>query len=170
MVKFKNIGDFKTVRNVGNVKAPAELKNGYLVTYDRDAGAAGFPERVGRSCLYEVCGVGGTGPVELPFDGNRCGGVQREPVEFVGSTDDYKIAIGEFARIFDTATMKDVVLEINDTILATAYSEVFKGDTLVANAKGEFEKTSDASGYAVTFTVLNKTSYAGNGLEISVNV
>lgn len=31
--------------------------------------------------------------------------------------------------------MKDVVLEINDTILATAYSEVSKGDTLVANAR-----------------------------------
>lgn len=152
MVKFKNIGDFKTVRNVGNVKAPAELKNGYLVTYDRAASTIALPTATtAKQALWLVIN-------------------EREPVEFVGSTDDYKIAIGEFARIFDTATMKDVVLEINDTILATAYSEVSKGDTLVANAKGEFEKTSDASGYAVTFTVLNKTSYAGNGLEISVNV
>lgn len=81
MVKFKNIGDFKTVRNVGNVKAPAELKNGYLVTYDRAAGTIALPTATtAKQALWLVIN-------------------EREPVEFVGSTDDYKIAIGEFARI-----------------------------------------------------------------------
>lgn len=152
MVKFKSVGDFKNVRNVGNVKAPAELKNGFLVTYDRVKGTIALPTAT-------------TAKKELWLVMN-----EKEPVEFVGSTDDYVIATGEFTRIFDTATMKDVVLEINDTILATDYSTITVGDTLVANANGKFEKSSEVTGYTVTFTVLAKTGYAGNGLEISVNV
>lgn len=152
MVKFKMIGDYKNARNIGNLKASVNLKNGNLVTVDRATGTVALPTATtAKKGLWLVQN-------------------EREPVEYIGSTPENIIAIGEPVRLFDTATLKDVVLEIDDSVLTTNYALISKGDTLVADTKGNYVKSADATGYEVTFTVLEKTNYCGHGLSISVNV
>ena len=152
MVKFKMVGDYKNARNIGNLKASVNLKNGNLVTVDRATGTVALSTATtAKKGLWLVQN-------------------EREPVEYIGSTPENIITIGEPVRLFDTATLKDVVLEIDDSVLTTDYASISKGDTLVADTKGNYEKSSDATGYEVTFTVLEKTNYCGHGLSISVNV
>lgn len=152
MVKFKMVGDYKNARNIGNLTAPSELKNGNLVTVDRATGQVALPTATtAKKGLWLVMN-------------------EREHVEYVGSTVDYVIKTGEPVRLFDTATLKDVALEIDESVLTTDYSTISKGDTLVADTKGNYAKSSDATGYEVTFTVLEKTDYCGHGLTIAVNV
>ena len=151
MIKFKNIGDFKNARNIGTVATTVELKNGNLVTLDKATGTIALPtSETAKNGLWIVMN-------------------EREPVVFTGTTDDYVIKVGEYPRLFDVATLKGVTLEMNDICLATPYTEVAKGDTLVADTSGKFVKIDDATGYETAFTVMDKTGYAGNGLEVEVN-
>ena len=97
MVKFKMVGDYKNARNIGNLKASVNLKNGNLVTVDRATGTVALPTATtAKKGLWLVQN-------------------EREPVEYIGSTPENIIAIGEPVRLFDTATLKDVVLEIDDS-------------------------------------------------------
>lgn len=117
MVKFKMVGDYKNARNIGNLKASVNLKNGNLVTVDRATGTVALPTATtAKKGLWLVQN-------------------EREPVEYIGSTPENIIAIGEPVRLFDTATLKDVVLEIDDSVLTTDYASISKGDTLVADTR-----------------------------------
>lgn len=151
MIKFKNVGDFKNARNIGTVETPIELINGKLVTLDKVAGAIALPTAdTAKGSLWVVMN-------------------ERESVPYTGTTDDYVINIGECPRLVDVTTLKGVTLEMNDKCLTTKYVDIAEGDALVADTNGNFTKVSDASGYETSFTVIKKTSYGGNGLEVAVN-
>ena len=151
MIKFKDVGDFKNARNIGTVATPIELTNGKLVTLNKVTGTIALPTTdTAKGSLWVVMN-------------------ERESIPYTGTTDDYVVKIGGYPRLFDVTTLKGATLEMNDKCLTTKYDDIAKGDTLVADTNGNFVKTDDATGYEASFTVIDKTSYGGNVLEVAVN-
>lgn len=150
MIKFGTIGTFKQARNVGNVATTIDLKNGQLVTYDRINGTIALPTTTtAKKSLWIVMN-------------------EREAIEYVGQTDDYVIKAGDYPRMFDLATLSGAEIDMND-LMVTGYSTLQKGDTLVADTNGKFVKSTDATGYDISFTVKELTGFGGNGLRVIVN-
>jgi hypothetical protein len=151
MVKFKEIGAYKTAKNIGYLSTPVVLKNGYGVTYNLVTKVVALPDVTTTK-----------GDVALVMN-------KIDKPETL-APNDYTIEIGEYPRIFPLKALNGIVIQMDDAELTTAYADVAVGDKLTFGTDGKLVKTADVTGYATYLQVVEKTTFGGNGLDVVVVV
>jgi len=151
MVKFKEIGTYKTAQNIGYLKTPVVLKNGYGVTYNLATKVVALPDATTAK-----------GDVALVM--NRI-----DKPETL-APNDYKIEIGEYPRIFPLKNLNGRALQMDTDAVTTAYADIAVGDKLTLGTDGKWVETADVTGYATYLQVIEKTTFGGNGLDAVVVV
>lgn len=151
-MKYKTIGAFKNVQNIPYCKAASDLYVGMGVIIDRAAKTATKPADTAacKACRYIVT--------------NIC-----DKPETRNSTD-FVVKSGEYVRADDLTTVANQEAEFSSSEISTAYASVAVGDTLVFGTDGKLAEVADVTGYAVYFTVLEKTGYCDNGVRVVINV
>ncbi len=148
MLKFREIGTYKNAVNVGYCTADVVLHNGNVVTFDRATKKAALPttgKEVGLAIVMNT--------IDKPEI--------HEPNEFT-------IEVGENPRLFVLSSLKGRIIDMDMDQVDGAYAEINVDDKLVANAEGKLEVAADVSTYKEYFRVIEKTSYAGEGLAVEV--
>ena len=84
------------------------------------------------------------------------------------SPNEYVIEVGENPRLFVLESLKGRILDMDTDQVVTTYADINVGDVLVGNADGKLEVAADATGYAASFEVIEKTSFNGEGLAVKV--
>lgn len=133
------LGGIESSKNVANFKATAETKLGALVKLNHEdkefTTVASVSEA--KNAVYALW--------------------QYASAEFhsvLGTGTNYhNIKAGEFGRLLYLPSLVGIVdgIEIGGDIIATGTYAI--GDVLVANASGLYEKTADASEYAISFVI-----------------
>ena len=146
-MKYKTIGAFKNVQNVPYCKAASDLYVGMGVILDRVAETATKPANADecKAVTYIVTNIN-----DRPNINNS-----------------YETAIvkaGEFVRADDLRTVNGLEIEFAATEITGGTSALTAGSLLVFGTSGLLEATSDASGYAVSFKVIAKTTYMNDGI------
>lgn len=155
MFKFGTIGAFKQVRNNPRYIAAVDLVNGLVVIPNDATEVQALPADVAAAKLGEWV-VGNI--IDKPEIRNKV---------------DFKVEAGEFVRAFYLPDLKELPVEIDASVVETAYASVAVGDVLVPNAvNGKWVKadgtTIDADDYAVGLKVLEKSTFGGQGLYCKV--
>lgn len=152
-MKYKTIGAFKNVQNVGNCKADADLKVGMGVILDRVAKTAKLPssEAEAKACHRIVTNINDKPEIPLLNDWNV-------------------IKKGEFVRADDLTTVANLEIEFAKDEIATDYATIAVGDKLVFGTDGLLAKATDVDGYKVFFEVIEKTAYMGAGVLAIIRV
>lgn len=150
MLKFREIGAYKNAVNVGYCTADVVLHNGNIVTFDRATKKAAFPSTGKEAGLAIVMNT-----IDKPEI--------HDPNEFI-------IEVGENPRLFVLSSLKGRIIDMDMDQVDGIYAEINKDDKLVANSEGKLEVAVDVSGYTEYFRVIDKTSYAGEGLAVEVIV
>jgi hypothetical protein len=143
-MKYKTIGAFKSVQNVPYCKATVDLKVGMGVVIDRTAKTASLPED-GKSVVYIVTNI-------------------NDKPELHNSPETYVVKAGEFVRADDLRTVNGQEIELAAFEIDGGTDDLAKDDVLVFDTTGLVKKTDDATGYAVSFKVIAKTSYMDDGI------
>lgn len=152
-MKYKTIGAFKNVQNVGYCKAASDMRVGMGVILDRVAKTASLPasEDEAKSCHYMVTNI-------------------NDKPEMHNFSETTLVLEGEFVRGDDLITVADKEIELAADEISTDYASVAVGDKLVFGADGKIEKASAADGYLVYFEVIEKTAYMGSGVLAVIRV
>lgn len=151
MFNFGTIGAYKQARNNPRCKATTDLKNGQVVVLDEIKKEASLPSAddvVGKD-LWVVFNI-----IDKPE---------------VLSTNDFKVEEGEFVRAFLLADLVGLPVQLGHQVVKD-YDSLVAGDTLVVTTDGKWEKSSDASGNAISLEVIAKTGFAEKGLDAIVHV
>lgn len=148
MLKFREIGTYKNAVNIGFCTADVALKNGNVVTFNRATKKAALPVTGKEAGLAIVMNT-----IDKPEI--------HEPNDFV-------IEVGENPRLFTLESLKGRVIDMDMDQVEGTYASINVGDKLVANSDGKLEVTSEVTGYAEYFEVIEKTSYNTEGLAVMV--
>lgn len=146
-MKGKTIGYFKNVQNNPYCKAVVDLKVGMGVILDRVAKTAALPasEDEAKKVHYVVTNI-------------------NDKPELHNSPETYVVKAGEFVRADDLHTVNEMEMEIAAFEIDGGTNDLAAEDVLVYGTDGLLVKTSDASGYAVAFKVIKKTTYMDDGI------
>lgn len=146
-MKYKTIGAFKSVQNVGYCKATTELKVGMGVILDRAAKTAALPtdENEAKTCHRIVTNI-------------------NDKPEMHNFSETVVVAEGEFVRADDLTTVANLEIEFADAEINGGVDSVEAGDTLVFGTDGLIVKNESVDDYAVHFEVIEKTAYMGKGI------
>lgn len=151
MIKFREIGAYKTTSNVGFCTTPAILTNGMGVTINEATGVVALPTATtAKGDVYIV--------------------MNRIDAPETLAPDDYKIAIGECPRVFRLKSLDGRILDMNDLAVTTAYASISAGDTLTLATTGKWVVNATLTGYETYLKVMEKTDFGGNGLAVKVMV
>lgn len=148
MLKFREIGTYKNAVNVGYCVATVEMHNGQVAIFDEVAKTASHPATGKEAELAIVMNT-----IDKPE---------------THSPNEYVIEVGENPRLFVLESLKGRILDMDTDQVVTAYADINVGDVLVGNANGKLEVAADATGYAASFEVIEKTSFNGEGLAVKV--
>jgi len=151
MLKFREIGAYKTAQNIGYCKCAAALKNGYGVTVDESSKTAALPtSTTTKGDVFIVMNR-----IDKPET--------HEP-------NDYVIEIGENSRLFRVKSLDGRIIDMDTDAVTTAYANLAKGDKLTFGTDGKLVETADVTGYATYFEIIEKTTFGGSGLAVKVIV
>jgi hypothetical protein len=158
MFKFGTIGAFKQVRNNPRCKAVAQLVNGLVVLPSDATKQAPAPANAAQAQgeVYVVKNI-----IDKPE---------------IRSKKDFKVEIGEFVRAFNLVDLKDLPVELDATVVSTAYASVAVGDKLcpAVDGSGKWIKADGTTivytNYKVYLEVLEKTTLGDQGLYCVVRV
>ena len=152
-MKYKTIGAFKNVQNVGYCKAAVDLKVGMGVILDRVAKTAALPasEDEAKACHRIVTNI-------------------NDKPEMHNFSEAVVVLKDEFVRADDLTTVANMEIEFAQAEISGDYSALVAGDKLVFGTDGLIAKTTDATGYKVYFEVISKTAYMGAGILAVIRV
>lgn len=152
MFKFVTIGAFKQVRNNPRCKALVDLVPGLVVVPNESTGNA-FTPGTASSAKGDVYVVGNI--IDQPEIRNK---------------DDFKILKGEPVRAFRLADAVGLPIELSaDTVVD--YDALVVNDVLVPSSdkSGKWVKAgNDVAEYKVSLKILEKTTFGGKGLYLTV--
>ena len=152
-MKYKTIGAFKSVQNVGYCKAATDLKVGMGVILDQ----------VNKTA-------------SLPADADECKACYRivtninDKPEIHTSDEAETVLAGEFVRADDLTTVANLEAEFAADEIKDEISGLAANDKLVFGTDGLLTKASDVTGYKVYFEVIEKTAYQGSGILVVIRV
>ena len=146
-MKYKTIGAFKSVQNIPYCKAASDLSVGMGVILDRVAKTATLPATVDecKEVNYIVTNI-------------------NDKPELFNSTETYLVKEGEYVRADDLRTVNGLEIEFASAEIKDGADTLVAGDILVFCTDGLIEKTADASDYATSFKVIEKTAYMDGGI------
>lgn len=150
-MKYKTIGAFKNVQNVPYCKAAVDLHVGMGVILDRVAKTAALP--ADDSEVKEVVCI--------------VTNINDKP-ELHNSPETYVVNAGEYVRADDLRTVNGLEAEFAAFEINGGTDALSVGDVLVFGTDGLLVKTSDATGYAVSFKVIEKTMYMDDGVLVEI--
>lgn len=155
MVKFETMGMIKAAKSFPNIKAHADIANGYFCTIDF----------VNKATVAPTADTAKTKDVAVVM--NTVNG----DVQYT----DVTIPSGEYVNCFTLAELANQNLQLDESHITYAdtksYADIVKGTTLLGiGTDGNLEVIADATGYGVYFTVLDKINFNGNGLLVKINV
>lgn len=148
MLKFREVGTYKNAVNIGYCTAEVDLKNGMVVTFDRADKSVALPTNGKETGLAIVFNT-----------------IEKPEIE---DPNKYVIEAGEFPRLFELASLKDRIIDMDLDQVVDAYADIAVGDFLTANDDGQLEVTADVSAYKEYFEVIEKTTYNAEGIAVRV--
>lgn len=150
-MKYKTIGAFKNVQNVPYCKAAVDLHVGMGVILDRVAKTAALPtdDSEAKEVVYIVTNI-------------------NDKPELHNSPETYVVNAGEYVRADDLRTVNGLEAEFAAFEINGGTDTLAVGDVLVFGTDGLLVKTSDATGYAVSFKVIEKTMYMDDGVLVAI--
>lgn len=151
MIKFKEIGSYKTAHNIGYLTTPVILKNGYGVTYDLSTKVVALP--TATTAKGDVAIVMNT--IDKPE---------------VLAPNDFEITIGENPRIFPLKALNGKTLQMDMDAVTTAYASITVDNTLTLGTDGKWVVNATLTDYATYLKVVEKTTFGGAGLDVVVVV
>lgn len=149
-MKYKTLGAFKGVQNVGNCKAATDLAVGMGVELDRVNLTASLPTDA-TSVYYIVSNINDRADT-FYFD------------------DDQVIFKGEYVRADDLTSIPNLEIEFAESEIADDYDGLAVGDSLVFGTDGLLTVATDASGYKVYFEIEELTAYKTAGVLAIIRV
>lgn len=156
MFKYGTLGGLKFARNNPRTKATQELLNGMVVLPNDVTGEAPTPA-VAADAQGEVYVVNNI--IDKPEIRNLA---------------DFKIEIGEYVHADLVSAVAELPVDIDESVVSTAYASVVVNDVLAptADGSGKWVKadgtTVVASNFKVNLVVIEKTTFGGNGLKAKV--
>lgn len=146
-MKYKTIGAFKNVQNVPYCKAKTDMRVGMGVILDKATKLAALPQsdEEAKKVVYIVSNINDKPEIRTSYDG-------------------FAVLKDEFVRADDLRTVNGMEIELAGFEIDGGTESVSVGDTIVFTTNGLLKKTSDASEYAVSFKVLEKTAYMDDGI------
>lgn len=151
MLKFRELGAYKTAHNNGYCTCASVLKNGYGVTVNEATKVTALPTTTTTK-----------GDVWIVL--NRIDKPETH------QPNDYKIEIGENPRLFRVKSLGGRIIDMDMDAVTTAYADVAVADKLTFGTDGKLVKTVDVTGYDTYFEVTEKTVFGGAGLAVKVVV
>lgn len=149
MFKPVTIGYYKQVRNNPRCVAKADLLAGMAVTIDEAEREAKLPTTdTAKGDLWIVSNI-----IDKPEIRNK---------------DDFKINSGEYVRADLLADARELLIELDSSVIKDTSVEV--GDTLVANSNGKWEVKADIAGYKIYLEVIELSTFGGSGVVALVKV
>lgn len=152
-MKYKTIGAFKSVQNVGYCKATADMKVGMGVILDRAAQTAALPadDSEAKACHRIVSNI-------------------NDKPEMHNFIETVVVREGEYVRADDLQSVANMEIEFCDAEINGGVDSVEAGDTLVFGTDGLIVKNTAVDDYAVHFEVVGKTAYMGKGILAVIRV
>ncbi len=152
-MKYKTIGAFKNVQNVGYCKAEADMKVGMGVILDQANKIAKTPASAdeAKTCYRIVSSI-------------------NDKPELHNFSETVLVLKGEYVRADDLHTVEDMEIELAQAEIKDELTDLAVGDKLVFGANGIIEKATAVDGYAVYFEVIAKTGYMGAGVLAIIRV
>lgn len=152
-MKYKTIGAFKSVQNVGYCKATEEMKVGMGVILDRVAQTASLPasDDDAKACHRIVTNI-------------------NDKAEMHNFVETVVVGEGEFVRADDLTTVANLEIEFADSEVDGGVEDLNAGDKLVFGTGGLVKKEASVDDYAVHFEVIAKTAYMGKGILAIIRV
>lgn len=158
MFKYGTLGGLRNAKDNPRTKAVQELFNGMVVIPDDVTGEAPVPATAAdaKGEVYVVNNI-----VDKP--------------EIRNSTD-FKIEAGEFVHADLVSAVAELPVQIDESVLVTAYADVAVNDILVASGdgSGKWVKADGtaiiAADYRVNLVVTKKTAFGQNGLDAKVKI
>lgn len=151
MLKFRELGTYKTAHNNGYCTCASVLKNGYGVTANEATKIASLP-------------TADTAKEDVWIVLNRIDKPETH------QPNDYVIEIGEYPRLFRVRSLDGRIIDMDMDAVTTAYADVAVGDKLTFGTDGKLVETADVTGYSTYFEVTEKTTFGGEGLAVKVVV
>lgn len=152
-MKYKTIGAFKNVQNVGYCKAESDMKVGMGVILDQANKIAKVPASAdeAKTCYRIVSNI-------------------NDKPELHNFSETVLVLKGEYVRADDLHTVEDMEIELAQAEIKDELTDLVVGDKLVFGANGVIEKATAVDGYAVYFEVIAKTGYMGAGILAVIRV
>lgn len=152
-MKYKTIGAFKSVQNVGDCKAYTDLKVGMGVVLDRVNHTAKLPASAdeAKACFRIVTNI-------------------NDKPEMHNFEETLTVKKDEYVRADDLTTVANLEAEFASYEITTAYADLAVSDKLVFGTDGKLAKATDVTGYKVYFEIIEKTAYMGKGVLVVIRV
>lgn len=152
-MKYKTIGAFKSVQNVGDCKAYTDLKVGMGVVLDRVNHTAKLPASAdeAKACFRIVTNI-------------------NDKPEMHNFEETLTVKKDEYVRADDLTTVANLEAEFASYEITTAYADLAVSDKLVFGTDGKLAKATDVAGYKVYFEIIEKTAYMGKGVLVVIRV
>lgn len=152
-MKYKTLGAFKGVQNVGNCKAAVDLKVGMGVILDRAAKTVKLPASAAeaKACFRIVTNI-------------------NDKPEMHNFSETVDVLKGEFVRVDDLTSIANLEIEFAAAEISDDFDDVAVGDNLVFGTDGLLAKAESVTGYKVYFDVIEKTAYMGGGVLAVIRV
>lgn len=152
-MKYKTIGAFKGVQNVGYCKAASELKVGMGVILDQVNKTASLPasEDEAKACYRIATNI-------------------NDKPEMRSYSAAVIIPEGDFVRADDLTSVANLEIEFAADEISTDYTSVEVGSKLVFGTDGLLAVSDAVDDYKVYFEVIEKTAYMGKGVLAIIRV
>ena len=152
-MKYKTIGAFKNVQNVGYCDAAEDMAVGMGVILDQVNKVASLPASAdeAKACYRIVTNI-------------------NDKPEMHNFSETVVVLKGEKVRADDLTTVANLEIEFAASEIATDYNSVAVGSKLVFGEGGKLETATDVDGYKVYFEVIKLTAYMGKGVLAVIRV
>lgn len=151
MLKFREIGTYKTAQNSGYTTCAAKLKNGYGVVVNESTKISTLPTAdTAKGDVWIVMNK-----IDKPE---------------IHEPNDYAIEVGENPRLFRVKSLDGRVIDMDTDAVTTEYASLSVGDTLTFGTDGKLVKNGTLTDYSTYFEVIEKTEFGGEGLAVKVVV
>lgn len=156
MFKYATLGGLKHEKNNPRTKATQELLNGMVVLPDDVTGNAPTPANAEEAKVAEFV-------VNNIIDKPE-----------IRNSADFKIEVGEYVHADQLPSVDGLLVQIDEKVVTTKYTDVAINDVLVsaADGSGQWIKADGeaviAEDYKMNLVVKAKTTYGGNGFDALV--
>lgn len=151
MLKFREIGTYKTAQNNGYTTCASKLKNGYGVVVNEATKISTLPTAdTAKGDIWIVMNK-----IDKPE---------------IHEPNDYTIEVGENPRLFRVKSLDGRIIDMDTDAVTTAYASIAVGDTLTFGVDGKLVKNATLTDYSTYFEVIEKTQFGGEGIAVKVVV